>query len=149
MSCVLICVVCVDMCCVLTCVLCHATRAHSRPADLTTNRMHESLQLFDEMVNCAWFANTPVILFLNKADLLKRKLERGIYPSKLFSEYKSGGNFDEAVAFLQRKFLSLSKRSKDKEIHAFVTCATDEKNVRTIFALCKGIILKDVLDEAF
>lgn len=117
--------------------------------DNRVNRMHESLKLFDEMVNCTWFATTPVILFLNKADLLRRKLERGIYPSKLFSEYKGGDNFDEAVAFLQRKFLSLSKRPKEQAIHAFVTTATDEKNVRTIFALCKGIILKDVLDEAF
>lgn len=37
--------------------------------DDTTNRMHESIKLFKEICNTKWFANTSMILFLNKKDL--------------------------------------------------------------------------------
>jgi hypothetical protein len=30
------------------------------------NRMKESLKLFQEIVNCVWFKDTSVVLFLNK-----------------------------------------------------------------------------------
>ena len=39
------------------------------------NRMEESLNVFDEICNSEWFVNTPIILFLNKDDLLEEKLK--------------------------------------------------------------------------
>ena len=33
-----------------------------------TNRMEESLSLFEQICNSKWFAQTSVILFLNKQD---------------------------------------------------------------------------------
>jgi hypothetical protein len=44
--------------------------------DETQNRMHESLMLFDQIVNSYWFRNTTFILFLNKIDLFKQKIEK-------------------------------------------------------------------------
>ncbi len=44
--------------------------------DETQNRMQESLMLFDQIVNSFWFRNTTFILFLNKIDLFKQKIER-------------------------------------------------------------------------
>ena len=38
--------------------------------------MHESLVLFDQIVNSFWFKNTTFILFLNKIDLFKQKIEK-------------------------------------------------------------------------
>lgn len=43
--------------------------------DDITNRMAESLDLFDEIVNGNWFKNTHVMLFLNKVDLFKKKIQ--------------------------------------------------------------------------
>lgn len=39
--------------------------------DTTVNRMHESLQLFEEVVKNPIFANTPIFVFLNKKDLFE------------------------------------------------------------------------------
>lgn len=39
--------------------------------DDTKNRMIESLNLFEGMINLPWFKNVPVLLFLNKEDLFK------------------------------------------------------------------------------
>ena len=44
--------------------------------DETTNRMHESLRLFDSICNNKWFVNTSIILFLNKKDLFSEKIIR-------------------------------------------------------------------------
>jgi G-protein alpha subunit len=40
--------------------------------DTTVNRMHESLQLFEDIVKNPIFANTPIFVFLNKKDLFEQ-----------------------------------------------------------------------------
>lgn len=44
--------------------------------DDETNRMKESLLLFDEICNSRWFADTSIILFLNKDDLFREKIKK-------------------------------------------------------------------------
>jgi len=41
--------------------------------DAKVNRMEESLKLFSEVGNSHYFENTPIILFLNKSDIFKKK----------------------------------------------------------------------------
>merc|ERR1711874_161715 len=41
--------------------------------DDRVNRLLEALTLFEEICNCKYFHATPLILFLNKSDLLKKK----------------------------------------------------------------------------
>lgn len=42
--------------------------------DQTTNRMHESLKLFEDMVNHHLFTTTPFFMFYNKDDLFRDKV---------------------------------------------------------------------------
>ncbi|RWS27524.1 Csa-Go2-like protein, partial [Leptotrombidium deliense] len=44
--------------------------------DETTNRMQESLKLFDSICNNKWFTDTSIILFLNKKDLFEEKIKK-------------------------------------------------------------------------
>ncbi|KAL6447072.1 hypothetical protein ACFW04_001432 [Cataglyphis niger] len=44
--------------------------------DETTNRMQESLKLFDSICNNKWFTDTSIILFLNKKDLFEEKIRK-------------------------------------------------------------------------
>ena len=44
--------------------------------DQTTNRMHESMRLFESICNSQWFVNTSIILFLNKRDLFEEKIAK-------------------------------------------------------------------------
>ncbi|KAK6041714.1 g-protein alpha subunit [Cooperia oncophora] len=44
--------------------------------DETTNRMIESMQLFNSICNSTWFLSTAMILFLNKKDLFMEKIKR-------------------------------------------------------------------------
>ncbi|MES1910753.1 MAG: hypothetical protein MHM6MM_003287 [Cercozoa sp. M6MM] len=77
--------------------------------DDTTNRMQESLRLFDEVCNSHWFEKTSIILFLNKRDLFEAKLQASneeFEPiSKYFPDFQGDPrNFDEVVDFVQTMF---------------------------------------------
>jgi len=54
-----------------------------------TNRMAESLVLFDSVINSRWFLCTTIILFLNEIDAFKSKLSK-VPLEKYFPEYPAG-----------------------------------------------------------
>lgn len=86
--------------------------------------MHEAMMLFESLVNGEWFKRKPIILFLNKIDLFKKKL--GISPiSSHFPDYTNSDNdFDAAARFFADRFRGLN-RVPDREIYVHYTNATD------------------------
>lgn len=48
--------------------------------------MHESMKLFESILNTPWFQNSSIILFLNKTDLLEEKIKYSDF-KKYFSEF--------------------------------------------------------------
>lgn len=114
--------------------------------DDKTNRMKESLNLFEETVNSKWFSDTAMILFLNKEDLFKRKVEMGIDPSVSFPEYTDGCDAQKAAKFLENLYKSKC-RVKNKQIYTHFTCATDTGNIRTVFDFVRDILLHQNLED--
>ena len=55
--------------------------------DNSTNRMTESLKLFSDVCNHQWFAEAAIILFLNKSDIFRDKIQK-VPLTVAFSEYK-------------------------------------------------------------
>ncbi len=64
--------------------------------DASVNRMHESIALFDEIVNSRWFEKSSIILFLNKSDLFKEKIQK-VDLKVLFEDYN--GNLISPLIF--------------------------------------------------
>ena len=61
---------------------------HSRlEEDESINRMDESLSLFQRILNNQFFLNTCIILFLNKKDLLQKKLDDGVDFKDSFGDF--------------------------------------------------------------
>jgi len=116
--------------------------------DDTVNRMHESLKLFDDIINSKWFSDTPVILFLNKSDLFKEKIKK-YKISDYFPEYKGGDDFDDACQFITNKFLALNEKEDTKKIYPHVTCCTDTENIRHVFAAVKDSVAKEMLRNLY
>lgn len=111
--------------------------------DERVNRLLESLTLFEEICNCKYFDNTPLIVFLNKSDLLKKKiLECDI--ADHFPDYKGGHDYDAAISWLKKRFASLN-RNQDKPVYIHATEATNTENVRFVFAAVEEIILYESL----
>uniref|UniRef100_A0A7S4NYP4 Guanine nucleotide-binding protein alpha-1 subunit n=1 Tax=Paramoeba aestuarina TaxID=180227 RepID=A0A7S4NYP4_9EUKA len=108
-------------------------------------RMHESIALFDEIVNARWFQKSNIILFLNKSDLFKEKIAK-IDMKCMFNDYTGGCNFDAGCKFLTEVFVNLVDQNNGKrEIYPHVTCATNTQNVKFVFTSVRDSLLKDTL----
>merc|ERR1711991_1235331 len=107
--------------------------------DENVNRMHEAIQFFDEICNSKWFKSTSMILFLNKSDLFKEKIQV-VDMNVCFSDYTGGKNSKNGSAYLKRKFKKLNRRP-NKQVYTHITCATDTENIRFVFEAAKDIIV--------
>lgn len=118
--------------------------------DEVTNRMRESLLLFETILDYVYFQTTNVILFLNKKDVLKEKLEAGKKISQYFPEFPGeDGNYDAAVEFFKGEFMSKNDvDDQDRQIFVHETCATDEQNIRVVDTVVQATILDEILKNA-
>ncbi|KAI8922039.1 hypothetical protein PhCBS80983_g00342 [Powellomyces hirtus] len=114
--------------------------------DNQTNRMLESLNLFDSICNHPLFRRTSIILFLNKVDLFHEKLKT-VPIKNYFPEYEGSNSFEEASEYFARRFISHNK-SSEKKIYVHYTWATDTNQIRTVFATVNAIILRENLNAS-
>jgi len=95
-----------------------------------TNRMTEALDLFRSVCNNRAFANTSIMLFLNKKDIFAEKiLYSDIAAQRPFADYAGPPkDFDHGVLYFIQKFKDclIEEEFNDSFIH--VTCATDTNN---------------------
>ncbi|KAL2854921.1 guanine nucleotide binding protein, alpha subunit [Aspergillus pseudoustus] len=109
--------------------------------DQNANQMHEAMMLFESLVNGEWFKRKPIILFLNKIDLFKDKLE--ISPiSKHFPDYNdSNTDFDAAAKYFADRFRGIN-RIPDREIYIHYTNATDTTLLKATMDSVQDMIIQ-------
>jgi GTPase SAR1 family protein len=112
--------------------------------DETQNRMQESLLLFEEITNSHWFRNTTFILFLNKLDLFKEKIQT-IDLNVCFENYTGGCNFDQASQFIKARFLERNQSNHSVYVHFTVAISTE--NIEFVFRAVRETVLKNVLNQ--
>ncbi|KAI6190423.1 Guanine nucleotide binding protein (G-protein) domain containing protein [Aphelenchoides bicaudatus] len=112
--------------------------------DNKTNRLMESLELFDSVVNTTFFANTSTILFLNKKDLFAEKIRR-VSLSMLFKHYRGGMNYCDGISFLRRQFHKLHPNLN--KLYTHETCATDTNQVEQVFDSVLDHIVQENLKD--
>jgi len=98
--------------------------------DNETNRLMEALDLFEDIVNSEWFADIPIILFLNKKDLLLEKI-RNVPPQEFFKDYSGDGQYKSFLQFLKEEFHD--RNQQDRQIITHVSCATDTDDIKNVF----------------
>ena len=116
--------------------------------DSDTNRMHESLKLFEEICTSKWFATVSMVLFLNKMDLFKEKIKK-VELKVCFPDYTGQNDFDNASKYIEAQFIAVSspKGGPQKLTYPHITCATNTDNIRVIFQAVKNILLHNTLTE--
>ncbi|KAI6229805.1 Guanine nucleotide binding protein (G-protein) domain containing protein [Aphelenchoides fujianensis] len=114
--------------------------------DESTNRMVESMRLFESICNSRWFINTSVILFLNKKDLFAEKIHHYSI-KKAFPEYSGPQAYDECVAFIKKKFEALNSNPR-KTVYVHQTCATDTNQVQLILDSVISMIIQANLHKS-
>lgn len=111
-----------------------------------TNRMVEALELFRSVCNNRAFANTSIMLFLNKKDIFMEKIQYSdIAAQRPFSDYAGPTkDSDHGVLYFIQKFKDclIDDEFNDSFIH--VTCATDTNNMEFVLESTRTIIMTDV-----
>eukprot|EP01006_Ploeotia_vitrea_P054172 TRINITY_DN67856_c2_g4_i1.p1 TRINITY_DN67856_c2_g4~~TRINITY_DN67856_c2_g4_i1.p1 ORF type:complete len:371 (-),score=168.10 TRINITY_DN67856_c2_g4_i1:135-1247(-) len=128
--------------------------------DNETNRLLEAMDLFYRICNSAWFKLTPIILFLNKTDLFRQKIVRVPLSETLpsYAEFQwqddqqedldeDEQEFRRGCAFLAEEFDRLNEEPERRAIFTHFTCATDTKNVESVFSDVKNIIVTKHLED--
>lgn len=130
--------------------------------DSETNRLTEALQLFEDVWYSRFLRDAGFIVFLNKQDILREKIERGVKLQKYFPEFNdyvmnpSDGDmesdYEKARCFIRDKFTDITKaieaprrfsasemyydNQKDlkrRECFWHFTVATDTSNIKKVF----------------
>jgi GTPase SAR1 family protein len=145
--------------------------------DETTNRLMESLMLFQKLANSPFFEDTDIILFLNKFDLFKEKIKNvdiknekkgwfdgsQSFTSQTYSSPgqaaawppKYSGGCDEELGrqYIRGLFEDMMPRVNEssdepKKLYAYETIATHKDNIQKAFDACKDIILERNIGES-
>lgn len=116
------------------------------------NRLLESFQLWESVINSKWFQRSSVVLFLNKKDIFREKLQSNPL-ARYFPEYKPPPEgspeevcYEAAADFLKNKFLAMNYGRV--QVYPYLTCATDTKNIDMVFAAVKETVLANNLRSA-
>jgi len=113
--------------------------------DETTNRMHEALKLFKDICNTKWFADTAIILFLNKKDIFEKKIKK-VPLTVCFPDFTGNNTYEDASQYIEDQFLAQNENPR-KLIYTHKTCATDTDNITVVFKAVQDIILNKILDR--
>ncbi|XP_016125993.1 guanine nucleotide-binding protein subunit alpha-13-like [Sinocyclocheilus grahami] len=115
--------------------------------DRQTNRLTESLNIFETIVNNCVFANVSIILFLNKTDLLEEKVTN-VNIKDYFPEFTGDPhNLQDVQNFLVECFHNKRREQQQKPLYHHFTTAINTENIRLVFRDVKDTILHDNLKQ--
>jgi len=128
--------------------------------------MHESIKLFGDVINNRWFEKTSVIIFLNKKDLFKEKIQKvpltyafeDFNESLVIESIKNDGKKEEikqmnelgekyvaGMAFILDQLMCCDNTEEGRNIYFHQTCATDTENIRVVWTAVQDIFLQKML----
>lgn len=140
--------------------------------DGATNRLTESMQLFNRVWHNKLLTGTGLICFLNKQDLLEEKIRRGHLIGYYFPEYSDFRSStckratysrstdpikiecDHTRSFIKEKLIMVTqeppRRMSNREFaqrdcYYHFTTATDSENIRKVFDDVQAMILKEMV----
>uniref|UniRef100_A0A3Q3QWM5 Guanine nucleotide binding protein (G protein), alpha 13b n=1 Tax=Monopterus albus TaxID=43700 RepID=A0A3Q3QWM5_MONAL len=115
--------------------------------DRQTNRLRESLNIFETIVNNRVFVNVSIILFLNKTDLLEEKV-KSVPLKDYFSDYTGPEHsLPDIQAFMVECFRAKRRDATQKPLYHHFTTAINTENIRLVFRDVKDTILHDNLKQ--
>ncbi|XP_052467292.1 guanine nucleotide-binding protein subunit alpha-13 isoform X2 [Carassius gibelio] len=115
--------------------------------DRQTNRLTESLSIFETIVNNRVFASVSIILFLNKTDLLEEKV-KNVNIKDYFPEFTGDPhNLPDVQKFLVDCFRNKRREPQQKPLYHHFTTAINTENIRLVFRDVKDTILHDNLKQ--
>ncbi|KAG9003485.1 hypothetical protein FRB93_011111 [Tulasnella sp. JGI-2019a] len=119
--------------------------------DRKLNCLEDSLLLWREICTNKLLLNVPLVLFLNKSDLLRKKLEDGVQVSKYVVSYGERPNtYEEVEKYFRAKFDAIFRQQSPskRSIFTHVTSCVDRKTTSAIIAHVQDILLRVNLERS-
>ncbi|KAF9243432.1 guanine nucleotide binding protein, alpha subunit [Melanogaster broomeanus] len=119
--------------------------------DPRTNRIDDSLQLFTQICSNQLLKKVHLVLFLNKTDILRKKLEQGLAVSKYILSYGDRPNeYDSVVQYFRAHFLQVHRRNNENRrvLYTHLTNVTDTKATQSIIGNVRDSIFRGYLQSA-
>lgn len=112
--------------------------------DRKTNRLLESCDIFETIINNKTFSNVSIILFLNKTDLLEEKV-KVVSIKDTFNDFEGDPHCLEDVQNYILGLFDERRRERTKPLFHHFTTAIDTENIKFVFQAVKDTILQDNL----
>ncbi|KAK7685083.1 hypothetical protein QCA50_011920 [Cerrena zonata] len=115
------------------------------------NRLQDSMILWKSIVSSKLLVGTSIVLFLNKFDLLDKKLKSGVKANAYLTNYGDRPNDGQLFAkYLRGKFKQMQKdlSPKPRPFYGFVTTVIDQENTGLTLSYLRDGILREHLKKA-
>ncbi|KAI1791928.1 G-alpha-domain-containing protein [Ganoderma leucocontextum] len=112
--------------------------------DPKVNRLEDSFMLWKSVIESKLLAHVNVILFLNKCDLLKKKLESGVRLNHYMPSYNRPNDYETVSQYFRNRFGAMHQQltpNKSRELIIHLTSVTDTPKTHTIITNVRDIIL--------
>ena len=130
--------------------------------DGVTNRLRDSLDLFEEICSSPWFRNSSFLLFLNKSDVFRSKI-RQVPITVCFRGYTGDPHdYEQASKYIIKRFQQIhslhannyrdaqpqmrgrknSAHQATPHVYPYITNATDTESMRFVIDTCQDILLR-------
>ncbi|TFK70330.1 guanine nucleotide-binding protein [Pluteus cervinus] len=119
--------------------------------DPRTNRIDDSLQLFTQICSNALLKNVHLVLFLNKTDLLKAKLDTGLRVRKYITSFGERSNdYETVVQYFRAHFLQVHRKNNENRrvLYTHFTSVVDTKTTQRIIGNVRDSIFRGYLQSA-
>ncbi|KAJ7364248.1 guanine nucleotide binding protein, alpha subunit [Mycena albidolilacea] len=119
--------------------------------DPRTNRIDDSLQLFTQICSNALLKSVHLVLFLNKTDLLKAKIDNGLKVQKYITSFGDRANdYETVVQYFRAHFLQVHRRNNENRrvLYTHFTSVVDTKTTQRIIGNVRDSIFRGYLQSA-
>ncbi|KAK7033282.1 guanine nucleotide-binding protein alpha-4 subunit [Favolaschia claudopus] len=119
--------------------------------DPRTNRIDDSLQLFTQVCSNALLKSVHLVLFLNKTDLLKAKIDSGLRVQKYITSFGDRTNdYETVVQYFRAHFLQVHRRNNENRrvLYTHFTSVVDTKATQRIIGNVRDSIFRGYLQSA-
>ena len=115
--------------------------------NLKTNLLKGSVNLFHSVLRYQNLIYTPVILYLNKKDLLMEKIKGGNSPVQNYFPGCNENDYEGVVNYFRHLYLEQNPNPGERNIYAFETCAIDTDDIRAVYNDVQSIVSKSIKEK--
>ncbi|KAI9442671.1 G-alpha-domain-containing protein [Lactarius indigo] len=115
------------------------------------NRLEDSIKFWTTICKSKLLAKVELVLFLNKCDILERKLARGVSMKRYIPTYGDRANdMPTASKYLRKQFQEIARRHspEPRPVYTYLTTATDTRTMAVTLGAIRASIVNENLQSA-